>query len=75
MDIHPLKGYLVFCVTNSVDHDVLKENPHLLTTKEDADSHGLGLRIIRRIVKQNDGILHFQMDGPDRFSAQVMLRI
>ncbi len=75
VDIHPLKGYLVFCVTNSVDHDVLKENPHLLTTKEDADSHGLGLRIIRRIVKQNDGILHFQMDGPDRFSAQVMLRI
>lgn len=75
VDIYTLKSYLTICVENSVDHDVLKNNPHLLSTKEDADNHGIGLRIIRRIVKQNDGILHFEMVAPNRFSAQVMLQI
>ena len=60
---------------NSVTYNVLEENPHLLTTKEDAEQHGIGMRIIRRIVEQNGGMLHYEMVEPKVFSVQVMLRV
>ena len=75
VEIHPLKSYLVFRVENSVTYDVLQKNPHLLSTKEDAENHGIGLRVTKRIIEENNGILHYEMSAPDRFAVQVMLQI
>ncbi len=75
VEIHPLKSYLVFRIENSVSYNVLEKNPHLLSTKEDAENHGIGLRVVKRLVEENNGMLHYEMSGPDRFVVQVMLLI
>ena len=75
IQIYPLKGYLIFRIENSVTYDVLKDNPQLQSTKADAENHGIGLRVARRIVKENNGILHYEMSAPERFCVQVMLQI
>ena len=75
IDIHPLKSYLVVHIENSVTGDVLKNNPHLRSTKEDAANHGIGLRVTRRIVEEHNGMLHFEMCASDRFAVQVMLKV
>ena len=73
LQICPVKNYLMFQVENSVVHDVLKDNPELLSTKEDSENHGIGLRIVHRIAEEHDGILRYEMSAPDRFVIRVML--
>lgn len=73
LNIYPVKTYLMFQVDNSVTYDVLQKNPHLLSTKRDAENHGNGMRILQRIADTHNGILHYEMVTPDRFSVQVML--
>lgn len=75
LNIHPIKNYLCFQIENSVTHDILKKNPHLLTTKNDADYHGYGLRIIKQITEKYNGILHYEMKNPNCFSIQIMLKL
>ena len=61
LNVCPLKSYLVFCTDNSVTYDVLKINPELLSTKEDANNHGIGTKVLRKIAEQYDGILSYEM--------------
>lgn len=74
LSVHPAKSYLCFQTDNSVSHDILKTNPHLLTTKENADYHGYGLRILRQMAKKYDGIFHYEMSAPGCFTVQLMLK-
>ena len=73
--ISPVKTYLIFQVENSVTRDVLKDNPNLTSTKVEAENHGIGLRVIRRITNKHNGILRYEMSAPDRFVMRVMLPI
>jgi sensor histidine kinase regulating citrate/malate metabolism len=66
--------YLVFRIKNKVSFDVLEENPKLFTSKEDASSHGLGMKIIRRAVKKAGGILDLSMES-GYFVATAMFPI
>lgn len=75
LDVHPVKNYLSFRVDNSVPCDVLKENPHLHTTKEDAANHGNGIQILKKIVEKYDGMMHYEMSSPNCFSIQLMLKM
>ena len=75
LDIHPMKQYLAVQIDNSVAYDVMKNNPHLLSTKEDAENHGIGIRVIKRIVEKYDGLLHYEMSSPDCFTVQVLLKL
>ena len=70
--LHTDKGCLFVTVTNPADEAALRENPALNSTKENADSHGFGIPIIRSIAEKYDGIvsLHFE-DG--WFTADAML--
>lgn len=74
LDVHPVKSYLAIRIDNSVNHDVLKDNPQLQTTKKDALNHGNGMRILHKIVQKYDGMLHYEMSGPNCFSMQLMLK-
>ena len=71
-DIHMVKGYLWVEVRNRIDSSVLAENPGLLTSKPDKASHGIGLRLIRQIVRRCAGTLEvFEEDG--YFIARAIL--
>lgn len=69
-----VKEYLSIIVSNSVDRDVLKENPQLDTRKRNREIHGIGIRVIREIVGRYDGSVQFE-SGNGMFRAKLMLRI
>ncbi|MDO4419739.1 MAG: GHKL domain-containing protein [Ruminococcus sp.] len=55
-----IKTHINFCIitcVNTTDGCVLKENPQLVTSKEDSFNHGRGLSILRKIAKDHDGDL------------------
>ena len=69
-----VKEYLSLVVSNTIDRDVLKENPTLSTAKTHREIHGIGLRVIREIVRKYDGSVDFESGG-GMFHAKLMLRI
>lgn len=75
LNVCPIKSYLVFRTDNSVTYDVLKNNPELLSTKEDANNHGIGTKVLRKIAEQYDGILSYEMTSPTCFTVQVLLKL
>ncbi len=66
--------YLVFCIKNKVSFDVLEQNPSLKTSKKDPRSHGLGIKIIKRAVRNANGIFDTSMES-GYFVATVMVPI
>lgn len=74
LDIHPHKDYLVISVRNAVASNVIKENPHLHTTKGDAGNHGIGLKVIEQVAARYDGDLRLEMVDKRTFCASVMLK-
>jgi sensor histidine kinase regulating citrate/malate metabolism len=55
VSMHEKKGYLAIEVRNKIDGSVLTKNPRLRTTKTDARHHGIGMGMIRQVVKRCDG--------------------
>lgn len=70
--LHTDKGCLFVTVTNPADEAALRENPTLLSTKENAESHGFGIPIIRSIAAKYDGIVSFRVED-GWFTADAML--
>ena len=65
-------GYICFKIENIVDKDVLSINPTLTTTKNNKNIHGIGLRSVREIIDNHDGI--FNITQNDKwFSVEIML--
>lgn len=65
-------GYICFKIENIVDKDVLSINPTLTTTKKNKNIHGIGLRSVREIIDNHDGI--FNITQNDKwFSVEIML--
>ena len=56
------KDYLSISVKNRCQADVLKNNPGLKTTKADKKSHGIGTRVIKKIVEKYDGAIDYSMN-------------
>lgn len=52
-------GYYCIDISNSVECDILKSNPELITSKKDKNLHGLGLQTVRDIVEKYDGMISF----------------
>ena len=72
VDIHYVRGYLRGRVVNRVSRDVLTLNPHLHSTKPDADAHGYGLKVVRKTLDECDGMLGIEIED-GMFVAQFML--
>jgi sensor histidine kinase YesM len=66
------KNYLVIAVKNRSSVDVVKTNPKLLSTKPDKAYHGIGTRVIRKIVDKYDGAMDISMDS-GYFVVSIML--
>ncbi len=68
----PRTGYLNIQCENTVKEDPMKRNSHLQTTKSDPVFHGLGLKIIRKLVDSYDGILSIHTDN-EKFNVNILL--
>ncbi len=74
VDIRTFKGYFVITAKNSVSTNVIKENPHFLTTKKDAENHGSGLKVVDQAARRYEGSLRLEMADKHTFSASVMMK-
>lgn len=58
------RGYHTICVKNRITNSVLATNPELSSTKEEKESHGLGISQIKEIVENYNGMYDFyEEDG------------
>ena len=71
--VHPEGKYLHIMTRNRVNGDVMKENPNLMTTKLQG-VHGLGLKLVRSVVREYDGMIEHHMED-DAFVLSLMLRM
>ena len=56
-------GYYFIELTNTVENDVLLENPKLSTSKEKKKLHGVGLKSVKDIVDKYYGMINFDQRG------------
>ena len=75
VNIHPRTEYLYLMVENPLPSDIdektlLKMN----TSKKDAQSHGIGKQIVRRIVQSHDGYINYSIED-GKFYAEAMISI
>ena len=62
-------------VSNTANIDDLKmENGKLETTKEEKESHGIGLKSVRKAVKDNKGTMRINTEN-DTFSVKIQIPI
>ena len=72
LNIFQNAGYTCFKIDNIVDKDVLSINPTLKTTKNNNRIHGIGLRSVREIIDNHDGIFNITQNEK-WFSVEIML--
>lgn len=65
-------GYYCIELNNTVESDILVDNPYLLTSKEDKQFHGIGLRSVRAIVDKYNGMINFYQKS-NKFYVYVSL--
>lgn len=65
-------GYYCIELSNTVESDVLVDNPHLLTSKKDKQLHGIGLRSVHAIVDKYNGMINFYQRS-NKFYVYVSL--
>ena len=51
------RGYDTILVKNKISNSVLKDNPDLISTKKNKEEHGYGLKHIKSIVEEYDGMI------------------
>lgn len=68
------ENYVVINLVNSCCRKPVKVNGELKTTKEVKNTHGYGLKIIKRIAKENGGSVNYNFDEIKmRFTISVVL--
>jgi hypothetical protein len=68
------ENFVVINIVNSCSSKPLKVNGELKSTKEHKGIHGYGLKIIKRIAKENGGSVNYNFDeNKMRFTISVVL--
>ena len=65
-------NYVSICVENTVEAQVLSENPILKTTKADKSVYGLGTKNIRKIVEKYSGMMEYREYG-NMFLCDILI--
>lgn len=65
--------FLSIEIQNSLSEESTKKSNLLVSEKEDKRNHGIGLKNVRRVVKENGGEFYTQIDN-DMFVARVVLK-
>lgn len=73
IDANP--DFLIITIENTVDTDILAENPDLATTKTNPEYHGFGIKSIANIAKKYDGsVQFFQSNGVFYCVVEIKLK-
>lgn len=69
-----MKAYLKIEFTNSVETEVLSQNPSLETTRSDKENHGYGIKSVKNIAEKYGGKVMFTEDDKT-FTVVVILKV
>lgn len=59
-------------ISNHIAGAVLQTNPHLLTSKKNKEMHGLGIKSVKKLVKEMNGAYYWE-ERKNNFVAKVIL--
>lgn len=59
VNIQEMGEYFSILVSNSIDKSVLDGNKNLITTKNNKELHGIGIKTVKSLVKKYDGMISF----------------
>ncbi|MDE5946936.1 MAG: GHKL domain-containing protein, partial [Oscillospiraceae bacterium] len=65
-------GYYCLEISNTVETDVLSDNPNLFTNKNNKNLHGVGLKSVKDIVEKYNGMINFRQKA-DIFYVYISL--
>ena len=74
LSIQAKRGFLIVQTKNRCSKDVLAANPRLHTTKKNAGEHGIGLKVVRSLVREHNGSFKTSMED-DSFVATALLAL
>lgn len=66
------EAYMSITVKNSIKESVLDTNSSLVSSKQDKDLHGIGIKNIKAIVKKHEGMIQFYEESGD-FCCHILL--
>ncbi|MCH5296343.1 MAG: sensor histidine kinase [Ruminococcus sp.] len=66
------RGYDTITVKNKIEKSVLEENPDLISTKAESETHGYGVKQIKSITEKYDGIVDIYEDE-GMFCINIMI--
>lgn len=72
VDIQTRKNLLFIKVINSFENKIEVQNTHIITSKSSKEKHGMGLKSVEKIVKEEGGEMDISWEK-DRFKVAVML--
>lgn len=65
LKVYAVRGFLGICLENSCIRRMRREEGHFLTTKDDAENHGFGLKGIRQAVEKYQGVMETEIQGSE----------
>ena len=74
LDIHANENYLIISVKNSIKSSVLQTNEELVTSKNDKELHGIGIKSVKNIVNKYNGMIQFY-EEENQFCCHIMIAI
>ena len=66
------KGNIFIAVTNTYNGEIKEKNGTLLTSKDDEQNHGIGLKNMREAVNRNNGHMQINYDNKE-FKVNIIL--
>lgn len=66
-------GNLCIYIGNTTSDNVLKNNPHMNTTKKDKNMHGFGIMNIRDIIDKYNGTINYEQQGDNYLMCRCTL--
>ena len=66
------RNILIIEIENSYSNDIVFQKGDLISTKKDKEQHVIGLRNVKRIVKEQNGVIDIKTEN-ERFIVKVML--
>ena len=61
-------------IGNTTSGNVLKNNPHMNTTKKDKNMHGFGIMNIRDIIDKYNGTINYEQQGDNYLMCRCRLK-
>jgi len=74
LTVGELSGYFVVKVKNSISTPIVVAEDEFITTKNDNQKHGNGIKLLKRIAEKYDGKINFDYDD-DAFTAVLTLKL